>query len=344
MPIGNKDNYQVENKIQVQGKHNEDLVTLAVDEDGKLFCAIQGKYGTELIPVAVDENGNIRVLIQGVPEITGNVNATDVNTVKQIQGYDGTQYRTLAVDSDGHLVAVIKGEYAGALKTVATNEQGFMLIKQLPLVSYDKRGDVVWYDSFENGVAKWSLGGGGAGNWQGLSFETANSGSCSLKLIGGSDGTLLSRAISYFPYLSLSRWGFEARFSIGPNMDKIYFILRHETGTNAKIASILYDRTNEKIQCQDSNGNYQDIATSFLLYENIYLFHVMKLVCNLETSKYDRLILNDVEYDLSSYDMYSFANVVTKHLEIQIYFYSRSGYNDYVYIDDVVVTQNEPAT
>lgn len=209
-------------------------------------------------------------------------------------------------------------------------------------VFFDRRGDVFLIDSFENGLGKWELGGGGDGNKQLITAERARSGGYSVKLIGGSTDSWLARMYNYFPYPVLSKWGAEVHFSIGPGIDKVYFIIRQETGTHAKLASILYDRENEKLQYQVGEDDYQDIKTSFLLYENTYLFHVFKLVADLENFKYQRLIVNDVEYDLSAYDMYSFGNVVTKHLEVQILLYSRDLNNDYIYVDNIIITQNEP--
>jgi hypothetical protein len=268
------------------------------------------------------------------------------------------------VDSEGNIVSVFKGDYFGALQTVKVDSEGriiALITDELDIYGnkvivgnaelavrlgsekfFDRRGDVFLIDNFEAGSSKWELGGGGAGNAQTLTTDKARSGGYSIKLTGGSDGELLARMYNYFPYPVLSKWGFETHFSIGPGIDKLYFLIRQETGIHAKLASILYDRTNQKLQYLDSSNIYQDIQTSFLLYENTYLFHVFKLVADLENFKYVRLITNETEYDLSAYDMYSFSNIATKHLKVAIYLYSRSGNNDSIYVDNVIITQNEP--
>ncbi len=52
-------------------------------------AVLTGKYGINFLPVAVDGEGNIKAVLQGTSVISGDVEATDLNTVKQIQGVDG---------------------------------------------------------------------------------------------------------------------------------------------------------------------------------------------------------------------------------------------------------------
>lgn len=86
-------------------------------------AVLTGKYGIQFLPVAVDGDGNIKAVLQGSSLITGDVNATDLNTLKQIQGIEGATYRTIAVDSLGQLIAVIK---SAAGNNVVVDASGFL--------------------------------------------------------------------------------------------------------------------------------------------------------------------------------------------------------------------------
>lgn len=281
-----------------------------------------------------------------------------------LYAYDGTNFVPVLVDSNGNIVSVFKGDYAGTLQTVKVDSEGriiALVTDELDIYGnkvivgnaelavrlgsekfFDRRGDVLFIDGFEEGIAKWELTGSGTGNAQVLTAERVRSGGYCVKLTGGSTLTKAAAMYTYFPYPVLSKLGFETHFAFGSVIDCLYFRIEQLTGTHIKYAYIKYDRTNEKLQYLDSAGVYQDIETSFILYEYSYLFDVLKLVIDLETYKYHRLILNEETYDLSAYSMFSEVNTARPHIRIKIDLVSRSGNNDYVYIDNIIVTQNEP--
>ncbi|GAI79944.1 unnamed protein product, partial [marine sediment metagenome] len=72
-----------------------------------------------------------------------------------------------------------------------------------------------------------------------------------------------------------------------------------------------------------------------------YLFHVFKLVIDFENNKYVRLIINNTTYDLSSYNLYVDDAVGEKYANALISLRSRKDYNDVMYVDNVIFTQNE---
>lgn len=86
-------------------------------------AVLTGKYDIQFLPVAVDGEGNIKAVLQGSSLIAGDVNATDLNTIKQIQGIEGATYRTIAVDSLGQLIAVMK---SAAGNNVLVDASGFL--------------------------------------------------------------------------------------------------------------------------------------------------------------------------------------------------------------------------
>jgi len=320
--------------------------------------------GTNLVPVKVDSDGNIIMVPYGTLTVDGAVDVSQTDSIREIQGADGVTLRTIAVDSSGNIISVIKGDYLGSLKNIKVDEDGRMIAlitDELDIYNnkvivgnaelavrlgsekfFDRRGDVIFIDNFENGTAKWRLSGVGTGNKQVLTADKSRSRGYSVKLVGGSTATFLAEMYARIPYPVLSKWGFEVHFAMGSNIDKVQFSMVKFTGTQAKSGLIRYDRTNEKLQYVDKNGADQDIETSFKLSQSDYLFHVFKLVQDLENDKFHRLIINETTYDLSAYDVYTYSDTSTKHISIGIELYSRSGNNDYIYIDNVIVTQNEP--
>lgn len=281
-----------------------------------------------------------------------------------LYAWDGTAFVPVLVDDKGNIISVFKGQYGTTLQTVKVDDEGriiALVTDELDIYEnkvivgnaelavrlgsekfFDRRGDTYLIDNFESGVGKWDLAGAGTGNEQVLSADRARSGGYSIKLVGGSTSAYNARMYNYFPYPILSKWGFEVHFSIPQGFDYIVFEITLFTGTHSKLAKITYDRDNKTIQCLGSDGNDHDINTSFFFYESSYLFHVFKLVADLVDSKYVRLITNETTHDLSAYGMYSDTSDYSKHIRLGIFLYSRDGQNDSVYIDNIIVTQNEP--
>lgn len=145
---GMKDFHQ---SITLYALLGNDLIPVSVDATGKIISLIQGVDGAVLRTVAVDGAGNIKAILQGISQVTGtvtvpsgnvdanitnptvpiagNVNAIDVNTIKQIQGVDGVTYRTMAVDSVGRMIARIMGFDGTTLRDVLVDSSGAMVTR-----------------------------------------------------------------------------------------------------------------------------------------------------------------------------------------------------------------------
>lgn len=281
-----------------------------------------------------------------------------------LYAWNGTAFVPVLVDSEGNIVSVFKGDYSDTLQTVKVDSEGriiALITDELDIYKnkivvgnaelavrlgsekfFDRRGDVFFIDGFENGLNKWTASGDGTGHAQEITAERVRSGGYSLKLTGGKTDPYESYIYTYFPYPILSKWGLEAHFCMPVDFDKLYFGIRKQTSTHKIHADILYDHTNQKLQYRDIDGVYQDLATSFTLLAYAELFQIIKLVADLENDKYHRLIINDVEYPVSTYDMYSEPDGGAGHIYIEILLISVPNQNDYIYLDNIILTQNEP--
>jgi len=96
---------------------------------------------------------------------------------------------------------------------------------------------------------------------------------------------------------------------------------------------------NCSLQYKDSAGNWQDIITG-LSFAAGY-FYRFKLILNLKTGYYDKLIWGATEYDLSAYAIRTAAYVHP----ISLLGYALTGIDatqKSVWLDDITVTVNEP--
>ncbi len=234
------------------------------------------------------------------------------------------------------------GAYA-AKKTVGSMADNAELAARLgSIVTFDRRGDVVWLDDFEDNIDKWEVMTLGIGAAVVLSNEAARNGSRSAKLTTGPAIDNYAIIIKHLPYPALSKVGFEISFTIDEDLNHLFHSLMLLDGTNRYIGSIDYRPDVDELYYYDDAGAPQLIASGLNLAASIYHFHTMKLVVDIATMRYVRLILDERTYDLSNYLMQPILDATLPTM--WAYFASFTGVaaNQSIYVDDAIVTQNEP--
>jgi len=210
------------------------------------------------------------------------------------------------------------------------------------IVTFDRRGDVYWLDDFEDGKAKWAAETSGAGAGVAVSTTYARNGAKSVELTAGTDMSHYAGIGRLFPYPALSRWGFEGSWSFDSDLETFDIIISVYDGTNLTSAILRYDCVNQKVQYLDSAGAMQDLATSVDLHDYYNMFNTFKLVLDLETGKYERAIANESEYDMAGIALQQAAIAVSPVVKLSMRNTAVGGTGGVVYVDDVIVTRNEP--
>jgi hypothetical protein len=209
-------------------------------------------------------------------------------------------------------------------------------------VSFDRRGDVIFVDGFEHGYDQWSRSSSGTGGSVGLSALSSRNGAFSLALVTGS--TSLRRALAQHirAYPVLSPFGLEASFTLHANLQKIELSIFVYTGTVVWQVYSRYDHTTGEAQIYVPPNNWQTIHTLTNPMVNSRGYHTWKLVGDPTTTKYVRSIFNGEDVDISDYSLVPSTTAVSPQLFVQIAAYSIPANNAIVYVDDVILTQNEP--
>jgi len=207
---------------------------------------------------------------------------------------------------------------------------------------FNREGNVLFIDTFEYGLKPWNLVGSGTNADAIASHEWSRYGGYSMKLITGYElgGGMLAQRL--FPYPVLSRYGVEYAFSIQPGVTQIDTILNHHDGTTRHSYSFRIQLDANRLIIWKTGGVPVIFKTSLALSTSSYANHMLKMVVDVINNKYLRIILNDTEYDLSEYGSSDSPSGATPVMDVSITAYSGEDSNAAFYMDDFIVTFNEP--
>lgn len=226
-------------------------------------------------------------------------------------------------------------------------------------VTFDRRGNVIYLDSFEDGLGKWQVytGLGGHPERAILSSATARTGLNSIRLTTADVHDSAVNMTKYLQFPTLSNMGFEFSFSrertlaAGNNIYLVLFICvysgskRYEV--NLKWLSGIVPVPGTFYYAGPDWVEYQ-LFPSLDIQDNLRLFNTFKLVCNFVDNKYIRFIANNVLYNFDKVSTPNGIFVVndntTPHMYVSLHLRNAADATAPIcYIDDVIITQNEPA-
>lgn len=210
------------------------------------------------------------------------------------------------------------------------------------VVTFNREGSIVHIETFEHGIAPWNPTGYGTGSAVVQSSDTWRSSGYSCKMTAGSDGIAAAKIFRKFPYPQLGRYGLEFSWTHGQTPLYLQWRLFYHDGTNDHEFSCRYRTANKDLQVKDSDNVFYTFATGVDLMPGYAGFQSFKLVVDFVNDVYDRLIVNQAEYDLSAYKPYVFAASDAPSVRVDIDLWGHAGANDYSYVDDIILTQNEP--
>lgn len=208
--------------------------------------------------------------------------------------------------------------------------------------TFDRRGNVIWMDDFESGIGQWIIDGnvGYSVDWDGNRPKTGGF-SCKLTTGPVTDDNIYIQKYIGFPVLSAM--GIECSFSGETNWKYLDTCLQLYDGTDFYAATIRYDHVNYKLQYVGADNDYHDIVGgSWACGEEEGYFDTLKFVADFTTGKYKRLLINNQAFDLSKISFYKVAQTAKPLMLALIQLFTGADAAAIGYIDDVIITQNEP--
>lgn len=235
------------------------------------------------------------------------------------------------------------GVTAGAVTTYQLTDLAELAARLGSIVTFDRRGDVIFLEDFESGLHKWSTLISGTGATVDLSSNRARTGRYSAHLVAGSSSSRFAEMMHYLPFPVLSSFGLECGFQLGGADDNLNLRLRLFDGANLREYQVRYVSVPQSLQYLDSTGSFVTFAIPDQLMGQSTLFFVAKLVIDATAGEYLRFILDQRSYPLAGIAAQTIASADYPHLEARLRNTGFAGFNNEMFIDTVILTQNEPA-
>jgi hypothetical protein len=234
------------------------------------------------------------------------------------------------------------GALAPKETSASVSDMGEIAARLGSIVIYDKRGDVVDFDNFEEPIEKWYVLPSGVNGWAILTSDNAKSGCQSVNLAGGSDIGDYCRMYKSYAVLSSKSLGIEISYSNLSAYCDLYMDLFWYDGINYYRASCKLDPSTGKLYVLDDTNSWVEIGTVVPSQGTSWFFHTFKLVANFDTHYYKRIMYNNVEYDISTIALYHYADTTVAQIFARLEMKVRASGGGSVYLDDFIFTQVEP--
>lgn len=226
--------------------------------------------------------------------------------------------------------------------TFTLSDDAELAVRQGSISSIDRLGDIIYIDSYENGLLQWETETGGLGESIGLSTKSSDHGGFTVEHIIPANPLAYTKLFKRFPYPVASKIGMEFHSTTHEYSAIAVYQAIFYTGSYKIHFAIKYDAVAGKAYLLNHLGVWVEVTSNFFAYPSSKLFHKIKAVVDLPNLKYSRYKVPSGSIDISSYSPLITADVTLLHMYVDTILYGSASGEITVYGDSVIITQNEP--
>ena len=208
-------------------------------------------------------------------------------------------------------------------------------------VTFHRGGSVIHLNTFEKGMPGWIEWPGETGSAFSSSAEQARSAPFSMKLTPGTNSPYRVRVYKDFAYPHPGNIAVEFSFTVDYRTDNVEMELLIHDPVDFHVAAIQYNHAANTLYYLKSTGFYEVLQEDIQLSHLPNVFHTLKLVVDFEKGTYKHVWLDAYSYMNLDYPTQSFENADPPFLRVMLKNYAIDDSQPYIFVDDVIVTQNE---
>lgn len=234
------------------------------------------------------------------------------------------------------------GLYAPTETIVGLSDMGELAARLKSIATHDRRGSIIWLDDFESGIEQWVLAGIGANRSLAWVSTYHRSGGFCAKLTSAATTDQPATMTTALVYPALSKIGAEFSFLRDTTLSQLTITLAIVSATTTTTVLIRWTAATNLWEVTDASLTWRSLSPTISFNKDYPLFNTIKIVADFATTKFVRLIANNITYDLSGYNIHTTAVGADARMRLVIQITPNADYATHLYVDDVIVTQNEP--
>lgn len=234
------------------------------------------------------------------------------------------------------------GMYAAKTVTANLSDMAELAARLGSIVTFDRRGDVIFLEDFEAPILNWTGEGDGVDDEQRLYPDKAYMGSQCVYLQTSGTTDDESYIVRRFFLTPNQCYGLEARVKRVTTDARYEISMWLCIGGKVYKAKWQYDAPNNRLLFWDSTGNLKVKATEIDAGTTFEEWWPIKLVIDSLTLKYVRAIFLGTEYDLSDESMEEDDTVVPDGISLYATVITPADAQRGAFYDNIIITQNEP--
>jgi len=210
------------------------------------------------------------------------------------------------------------------------------------MVTYDRRGSVIWQYAFDDGVGDVGPTAVGAASlirpWTTI-WETPPA-SCGLQagIVAGNYASIERRVA--IP--QSKRVGFASSLRLSTYVDTVYHNIYHYDGTHVWTSYLLIDANARTLSVFTQEAGEVVLVDPLPDLHSGYYFSHIKLVVDLTDHSLIRAIFDDREFDLAGYTMDPTPDTSAPNLRVRVNNVAVNLSGSVVNVDNLIITANEP--
>jgi hypothetical protein len=208
----------------------------------------------------------------------------------------------------------------------------------------DNRGRVIYFDDFREGIFRWHLEQDGTGDFpKHLYTEGYSVGFYGAMMFRGNASGDVSGMFTRLNLPVSKKLGIEVSVYIINGFSRVNILLEHlYTGINGFRAELSILKQTGEFVIVNSGGD-QHIFTPLDVTSLYNQWISVKIVADYSTGKYERLMIGNTQYDISSLSMTSGLTGFAGNTQAELYTsVSDATYKQPVYIGYVIISGDEP--
>jgi len=209
-------------------------------------------------------------------------------------------------------------------------------------LTYDRRGNVLWFYNFDHGVNGIGQFPGVGDNSIGLAADYWQTAPFSAYITADANAAAQPYIHTRQPVPPLGKVGFQSSIKFSANAHNVTLQLSHWEGDDRYYSYLNLDPDAETLQVFTGNEGTVTLDSDLPDLSTGYYFANIKLVVDLSDHTLVRAMVDSNEYDLSDYTMKKAVGGIAPNLQVMVRLIGNTDGASTIYVDNLIITHNEP--